>query len=471
MEIRNRMPKVIGIDLYIKHEKGMIFGFQISTNIQADSIINKILFLVIVLLSLELSAQIPHEHPEHPKGNSAAMYQALPFYNEACELYANGLIERAKISLHNAINISFELTEAQLFLAEIFYDQGKIDSAFLYYNSGIDFNIEQKPHYYFKLFQTGLLLGQYGRVKHAIGHFVKLYGQLGSEKTYEEGYSFKREDLEYYQACIAMIYDYTSWRQIAKFQTAFPNESRFVNEVEGKDILLLKDGANIKKTRKCKSKFTTIKGIPHKAIDLFISKDGKIAIYSLKKDSIICLFVKKRNGKKFGEPILLSESINRSDWQGSPFLTSDKKHLYFSSIFNGNKDLFVAKIDMESLNIEYVKPLNRINTLNDEQSLSIDEENKTIYFVSNGRVGFGGFDIFYCNHFEIVDGIIFPFDPQNIGGTFNSNHNEVSLYRKNQRYIMSREVEGVIRTEGYTPIKKDDFVYELAPKIFPENEE
>ena len=139
-----------------------------------------ILSLCIICRSFLGQTQLPHDNPEHPKGFSQDQYLAfqdqylaLPYYNEACELFANGHIEKAKASLYEAIETSFALTEAHLFLADIYREQGQLDSAFYFYNSGIDFAIEQKPHYYFYLMETGVELGQYFIMNHNLKNFKK----------------------------------------------------------------------------------------------------------------------------------------------------------------------------------------------------------------------------------------------------------------------------------------------------------
>jgi tetratricopeptide (TPR) repeat protein len=245
----------------------------------------RVVLVFLYLMCLPVFGQVPHDHPEHPKGNSAAMYQALPFYNEACELYSNGYIEKAKRSLHEAINISFELTEAQLFLADIYYDQGKIDSAFLYYNSGIDFNIEQKPHYYFKLFESGLQLGQYSFVKHNLGHFKKLYSNIGGEEPYEKEFKYRREDLEFYDAVLSMIYNYHYWKPVATLEYTFDEVFQYSSfqanrpiVVSDQSVLLLRNDFQCKKGAK------KVKGLPSNCSDLYITPMANLLFTQLKME-------------------------------------------------------------------------------------------------------------------------------------------------------------------------------------------
>ena len=320
-------------------------------------------FLFVCLISLNAFGQKPHEHPEHPKGTSATMYLALPFYNEACELYAKGEVGKAKKSLHEAINTSFELTEAQLFLADIYYQQGKIDSAFLYYHSGIDFNIEQKPHYYFRLFETGHVLGQYSMMKHNLGHFKKLYSNIGGEEPYEKEFSYKRTDFEFYESVLALVYDYKYWKPIAELFYKFDSSATFISSSLNKPHIQTAKGIfQMKENYISKKKPKKIKSLPNEAEDIYITSEGKAALFTLAKENKTLLYYSLKKGNKFGKPIAFSKEINSSNWQGTPFLTEDYQFLYFSSNISGNKDIYVAKVDLVTNKIEKPKELSRINT-------------------------------------------------------------------------------------------------------------
>lgn len=421
-------------------------------------------FLFACLISLNALGQKPHEHPEHPKGTSATMYLALPFYNEACELYANGEVEKAKKSLHEAINTSFELTEAQLFLADIYYQQGKIDSAFLYYHSGIDFNIEQKPHYYFKLFETGHVLGQYAMMKHSLGHFKKLYSNIGNEEPYEKEYSYIRNDFEFYEAVLAMTYDYKYWKPMAELIHKFDASTKFVSASENKPIIQTTEGIfQMKENFISKKKSKKIKNLPSGTEVVYITSDGKAALFSLTKENKTTLYYSLKKGNKFGKPIPFSNEINSSTWQGTPFLTEDNQFLYFSSNISGNKDIYVARVDLANNKMEKPIALSRINTNKDEVAPFINYENKTFYFSSNGLLGFGGQDVFYCNHYEVVEGCIFPFDAQNFGATFNSHHDEISLRSYKSKFVLNRKVDQIILSLMFEGITNKEIYYLLTP--------
>ncbi|HZK64519.1 MAG TPA: hypothetical protein VFC34_10250 [Puia sp.] len=81
-----------------------------------------------------------------------------------------------------------------------------------------------------------------------------------------------------------------------------------------------------------------------------------------------------------------------------PDLAGDSRYLIFSSDRPGGfggYDLWYAMLD-SNLDVIQVKNLgNVINTPGDEQAPYFHEKSRTLVFSTNGRVGMGGFDLFY----------------------------------------------------------------------------
>lgn len=410
-----------------------------------------------------LNAQLKHEHPDHPKGNSATIYKALPFYNEACELYEKGHVSAAKKSLHEAIATSFALTEAHLFLGEIYYIENVKDSALYFLKSGIDFAIEQQPHFYFHLFELALDLGQYDILKQNLIYFKNNYNNQGVDSPYEEGYDYNRSDLEFYEECIDLIYDYKSWTPKLNAIYQYPKDFAQLCKA-GNNLYVIKNNS-IFVAKSENKKFRKLKGISGNVESFYVTEDQKDIVLALKKDEGSYLFKAKLKGRKAAN-VMQYEKINVGNWQGTPFLISDKSRLYFSSNVNGNKDIFVVPLD-ESLMISgEIKPLSRINTTGDEQGLFIDEVSKQIYYSSTGLPGFGGSDIFICKDFEVENGSWFPINPRNFGASINTHHDEVSTFQiGNKIYFCRNSNNGLVWFRGDLNLIKE-FNYDItAPKI------
>lgn len=401
---------------------------------------------LLVLLSLFFSissvqAQEPHKHPDHPKGNNSKnQYKALPLYNEACELYANGSIQKAKLALYEAINASFALTEAHLFLGMIYYAENKLDSAFVYLNSGIDFAIKQKPFYYFYLFETGMKMEQYSMVKHNLKHFKKIHGKFKGD-IYDEGYPFTKDDYQLYQTAAKLVYNYNYWdpkskilsdlEQLKKYELISSNNNKIIALKNDQLFSIRKKKNTYKKVKSLKFKEKNIESLQY-------IKSLNAIIFSKTENKITSIYFTKKSGSKWNSPIKLPEIINKGAWNSNPYFYEAGSLLYFSSNRSGNKDLYVAKFDLENNKCKKVEPLSIINTKYDE--LSPCFVNDTFYFASNGHPGFGGFDLFYSPYTSTVNKITVPTKMINMGKPYNSNEDETKIiFFENKKHIVLRE--------------------------------
>ena len=96
----------------------------------------------------------------------------------------------------------------------------------------------------------------------------------------------------------------------------------------------------------------------------------------------------------WSEPVNLGGNINTEFWESSPCLSPDKNALYFSSDRPGGyggKDLYVSY----RVNGRWQPAQNMgadVNTSGDELAPFIHADNQTLYYMSNGLPGYGGFD-------------------------------------------------------------------------------
>jgi len=392
--------------------------------------------IIILVFSGTMFAQEIHTQPEHPKGNMSTQLEALPHYNEACELYQRQYIEQAKIALKEAINISFALTEAQLFLGQIFYEQNQLDSALYYLNSGIDFVIEQKPHYYFYLFETGMKMGEYDMVKHNLSHFKKLYGK--TEGMYEKGHPFTVNDFQLYQESISMIYNYKSWipaatiigEEVTEFKNLTALGNDFISFGNGKS-LIWRAKKGYTKSRRSKILFENAENIR-------FSTTGNLAFFSINKGNNADIYYALKKKRKWSDPIKLPQEVNSEHWDAYPFYSEKDSLLYFSSNRNGNKDLYVAKINLTLNTCSKLKPLSRINTEKDE--IAPYFYNNTFYFASNGYPGFGGYDLYQTPDNEVLNGFLYPMNAYHMNYPYNTSKDELMIsFANNGKHLIRRE--------------------------------
>jgi OOP family OmpA-OmpF porin len=121
-----------------------------------------------------------------------------------------------------------------------------------------------------------------------------------------------------------------------------------------------------------------------------VSADGRLMLLSLQayasrgeEDIYICSY---ENGK-WTQPINLGSDINSSGQEMTPYLSADKKQLYFSSNGHGGKggrDLFVSERKGEGWT-SWSRPKNlgaEVNSFGVEMNYFIDSKNKVAYFSS-----------------------------------------------------------------------------------------
>lgn len=137
---------------------------------------------------------------------------------------------------------------------------------------------------------------------------------------------------------------------------------------------------------------------------LSISPDGN-QIYIYRNDGSVYIgdiFVsKKRRSGVWGEPTALDKQINSSYFESSASLSADGNKLYFVSERQGKKygaigkgDIYVVEKISKST---WGEPRNLgsvINTTDDEISVFIHPDGKTLFFSSKGHLSMGGYDIF-----------------------------------------------------------------------------
>ena len=139
------------------------------------------------------------------------------------------------------------------------------------------------------------------------------------------------------------------------------------------------------------------------------------------------LFITKRVGNSWSNPINLPGKVNTPNWESQPSLSADGKTLYFVRRVGGRgtvrSDIFVSHL-LEDGTWSRAEPLPaNINTPAMETSVHIHPDGRTLYFSSNGHIGLGGSDIFMTQ--RQPDGSWS--NPTNLGYPINTKDDENSL--------------------------------------------
>lgn len=185
------------------------------------------------------------------------------------------------------------------------------------------------------------------------------------------------------------------------------------------------------------------------------------------------LYMTQVVGGRWGVPVNLGSNINTKSWESLPSLSADGQYLYFSSDRPGGlggRDIWVSQ---KQPNGQWGKPENLgapINTPNEEQAPFIHADGQTLYFMSTGHPGMGGYDLFFAR--RAANGQWG--DPENLGYPINTKSNEGSLFisldGKTAYYASDRQEKGSGSAFDKNDLSRnsDLYYFELYEKARPQ---
>ncbi|MCB0492565.1 MAG: OmpA family protein [Cyclobacteriaceae bacterium] len=161
-----------------------------------------------------------------------------------------------------------------------------------------------------------------------------------------------------------------------------------------------------------------------------ISADGRTLIFTScigRRGYGNCdLFYSRKVGDEWSYPVNIGPEINSSAWESQPSLSADGRVLYFISDRSGGiggRDIYVSRKTVDGNWSKAEVMPQPINTPFDEISPFIHVNGRTLFYATNGKPGFGGFDIFRA---EMADGKWEM--PVNFGSPVNDHEDQFSLF-------------------------------------------
>ncbi|UII23486.1 OmpA family protein [Fulvivirga ligni] len=166
------------------------------------------------------------------------------------------------------------------------------------------------------------------------------------------------------------------------------------------------------------------------------------------------LYVSKKIGDEWTVPVNLGPKINTRAWESQPSLSADGRTLYFVSDRHkgdvGHRDLYVSILDDQDEWTSAKALSEEVNSMGDEVSPFIHPNGVTLYFASNGLMGFGGFDIFRTEKTDTG-----WTTPVNMGYPLNNSEDQLSLF------ITSDGEQGYYSHEDIFENQKRSILYEF----------
>lgn len=136
----------------------------------------------------------------------------------------------------------------------------------------------------------------------------------------------------------------------------------------------------------------------------FLSADGNTLLLYKEENFRSDIYISYLKGNKWSAPIKLNKNINSRFQETFASLSCDGKTLFFVSNRKGGfggADIYKCIFDEKSKDWgEAINLGSEINTPFNEETPVMCQDNKTLYFSSEGHYNMGGFDIFYSENIE-----------------------------------------------------------------------
>ncbi len=183
-----------------------------------------------------------------------------------------------------------------------------------------------------------------------------------------------------------------------------------------------------------------------------VSADGNYLYFSQwkkeKGNTVSSIYYSKKDGNKWGTPVLLSSVSMKGFNSKQPFCSSDGKYLYFSSDRPGGTgkfDIWYAPIKSDGTTGEPVNAGSYINTSGDEQAPFYQTSSSTLVFSSNGHDGMGGYDLFAAKG----DGSEMTWKKaENLGNPVNSSRDDIYFFAPEKTALLENAIFSSDRGEG-----------------------
>ncbi len=340
--------------------------------------------------------------------------KAIELFTESDNYRVRREYDKAIALLKEAIEKDKKFEEAYFRLAQIYKAQENLDMAIQYFEMGLALAPPgfRSKAYLYELSQAAIRSGFY---KNTVNYAIRFLEQEKNDPKRmtqvtlwklqaEYSIAHEKEILNYK---ITLLSDTVNAFPMQYFPVVTADQSQLIFTArfggarnENEDLVVSLKAANDSWSRPV-SLSENINTIRREGA-CTISADGRHLIFTICGERGCDLFESRKTGNEWTIPKSLGPAINSSSWDAQPSLSADGRELYFVSDRPGGRggyDIWYSQLRDNA----WTKAVNlgsSINTPFDEISPYIHVNNKTLYVVSNGYPGFGGYDIYMSDKKE-----------------------------------------------------------------------
>ncbi len=331
---------------------------------------------------------------------------AIKAFEKANEQLNLNEFDLAIKELNKAIEADDKFVEAHLTLGDVYKITHNYQDAKNSYKKALEVNPNFAPDYNFYLAETELKTGEYENAKTHLLKFLTLTNENDSIKKLAEKYLkdctfsinaiknpvvFKPENLG-----ANVNTDYDEYMPFLTTDQSTLIFTRQINQNEDFYRSYLKNNQYSPAEALTKNINTT-----YNEGAQCISPDGEFLFFTgcnrPDGNGRCDIYVSQREGKGWSKPVNLGPPVNTKGWESQPSLSSDGRTLYFVSDRPGgygSYDIWKSTLDENGKWSAAINLGPNVNTFYDEQSPFIHQDDKTLYFASNGWIGLGNKDLF-----------------------------------------------------------------------------
>jgi len=396
--------------------------------------------------------------------------EAIKFFALANQSLDDNLYAEAIDRLQKALDEDSKFIEARIVLADVLRRRWRWNEAAVQYREAIKLDPEFNRTVYYKLGDCDIHTAQYAEAKQSIEKYLSYQGISAQTE-----YIAKKllSDAVYSLDAIQHPIPFNPINLGPEINTADDEYMPAITADENTLIFTRKVNNNedFYQSTKINGKWQTAAYLSDKINtpqynegSQSISLNGKVLFFTgcNRPDGLgrCDIYISIKKGEEWGKPFDIAPPVNTSGWESQPSISADGRTLYFVSNRKGGfggYDIWKSNLTEKG----WSEPENlgpNINTAFDEQSPFIHADDSTLYFCSNGWPGLGGMDLFVSRLGK--DGKWQK--PTNLGYPINSNGDENGLAltaNGNYAFFASNKLNGYGGFDIYT--------FELPPSLRP----